>query len=148
MVNFFDRWYSCPDNSAFLKRVRYYSLKRFLIRRVANILIPLYFRLSNFYFKRKLRSAKKETPKIIVSLTSFPLRIKTIWIVIECLMRQQTVPDKIILWLSKDQFSGLDALPKRLLNYRDRGLEIKLREGDLRSHKKYYYMLSENENDV
>ncbi|MGN5955380.1 glycosyltransferase [Sphingobacterium lactis] len=90
----------------------------------------------------------KQKDRLIVSLTTFPARINRIWIVIECMLRQKEKPDKIILWLSKEQFSSLDVLPKKLLDLRSRGLEIVLCDEDLRSHKKYYYALKEYPEDI
>lgn len=62
-------------------------------------------------------------------------------------MRQTKKPDKIILWLSKEQFLSLDLLPKTLLKQKKRGLDIRLVEGNIGSHKKYYYTLQEFPND-
>ncbi|MEO6851924.1 MAG: hypothetical protein ABI166_14880, partial [Mucilaginibacter sp.] len=58
-------------------------------------------------------------------------------------MHQTVLPDKIILWLSSDQFSGVLSLPKKLLKLQKRGLEVRFCQGDLRSHKKYFYALQE-----
>lgn len=85
-------------------------------------------------------NTKERNEKIIVSLTSYPKRINTVWISIETILRQIYKPDKIILWLSKEQFPNtLEDLPNELLNQQKRGLEIKFVDGDLKSHKKYYY---------
>ena len=86
---------------------------------------------------------KREVP-IIVSLTTFPARINKVWITIETLMMQTCKADKIILWLSKDQFpEQLDEMPEKLLEQMKRGLEIRFVDGDLRSHKKYFYAMQE-----
>lgn len=78
----------------------------------------------------------------IVSLTSFPARINEIWITIETLLRQSFKPDKIILWLAKSQFPD-EKVPESLEKLRDRGLTINFCDEDLRSHKKYYFVLKE-----
>ncbi|WP_107040063.1 hypothetical protein [Brumimicrobium mesophilum] len=89
-------------------------------------------------------SGKPENEKVIASLTSFPARIKYTFISIECLLRQSVKPDRIILWLAEEQFPNKTSdLPENLVKLTDRGLEIKFCE-DLRSHKKYYYSLSNN----
>lgn len=85
--------------------------------------------------------------KIIVSLTSFPARIGQVWLVIESILRQQVKPHRIILWLSKEQFSSIDILPQRLLSLQSRGLEIRMVDGDIRSHKKYVYAFKEYPNE-
>jgi hypothetical protein len=110
------------------------ALKIYLDRKV-----PSFFLKTQDQFKIGINQEKKNH-NIIVSLTSFPGRITDVWIVIECIFRQSIKADKIILWLSKSQFEGLD-LPKNLLEQVDRGLEINFVDYDLRSHKKYYYAL-------
>lgn len=92
-------------------------------------------------------TAKKRKQKIIISLTTYPKRINTIWLTIETLLRQSIKPDAIILWLADSQFDGMASLPENLLRLRDRGLTIRFCE-DLRSHKKYFYALQEHPNDL
>lgn len=104
--------------------------------------MPIYYFLTRNNVNHRLRDDKNEI-QIIVSLTSFPNRINRLWIVIETIMRQTLKPDKIILWLSKEQFSSFDSLPKKLRSQCLRGLEIRLVDGDIRSHKKYFYTLKE-----
>ncbi len=85
---------------------------------------------------------------IIVSLTSFPKRIDTVWLTIESLFRQSLKADMIILWLADTQFpNGLDDLPANLLRLQRRGLTIRFCD-DLRSHKKYFYVMQEYPNDL
>ncbi len=83
-----------------------------------------------------------KTDGIIISLTSFPARLDTIWQCIESLKRQSVVPEKIVLYLSKDQISYND-LPSSLIKELDDLFEIYMVEGDIRSHKKYYYAMKE-----
>ena len=81
----------------------------------------------------------------IASMTSFPARIEYTYISLECLFRQSHKPDRIILWLAKAQFpNNFSDLPQNILDLQTRGLEIKFCE-DIRSHKKYYYSMLENE---
>ena len=97
---------------------------------------------------RKIKSRKLiYDEKIIASLTTFPDRIQTVWITIESLLRQTVKPDKIILWLSKEQFKSKDDLPKRLLKLQKKGLDIKFCD-ELRSYKKCFYTLLEHMNDL
>lgn len=90
---------------------------------------------------------KERKQKIVVSLTSFPGRIDTVWIVIETILRQTVKPDKILLWLADSQFDGLESLPESLLSLQQRGLTIRFCD-DLRSHKKYFYTMQEYPNDL
>lgn len=113
-------------------------------------------RYYNLFFKKQLinnpsskygLNTAPRVEKIIVSLTSFPKRIDTVWLTIETLLRQTVKPDAIILWLADSQFDGIDSLPQELLNLQSRGLTIRFCD-DLQSHKKYYYVMQENPEDI
>lgn len=92
------------------------------------------------YFRRTKATRKGSDYDIIVSLTSFPARINYVWLTIETLKRQSLTPKKIILYLSKEQFPEQEkSLPENLLAEQDDLFEIQFVDGDLRSHKKYYY---------
>lgn len=85
---------------------------------------------------------------IIISLTSFPARIKTIHKTIETIINQTYKPDKIILWLGEEQFPNKDNdLPQELLNLKDKGLEICYCE-DIRSYTKLIPTLKKYPNDI
>ncbi|MDR1555360.1 MAG: glycosyltransferase family 8 protein [Campylobacteraceae bacterium] len=63
--------------------------------------------------------------KIIVSLTSYPKRIDTVYLTIKSLLSQTFSPDKIILWLSPEQFPNkFDDLPKNLISCISDNFEI------------------------
>ena len=148
MVDYFNNNYSSIKNkNSLLTKIRFYSLLRVIVRQTANIVLPVYFQLTKGEY-----SIPKENQTIedglIVSFTSFPARIKKVHLVVETILRQTVLPDRIILWLSQEQFPTEESLPKKLLELRNRGLEIKIRENDLRSHKKYYYTLKEYPNDI
>ena len=146
MVNYIDRLYTgITDKHIVLVKLKFYSIQRLLIRLGSNIIIPLYYR----FHKRKhfLSVNNSSSPKYIVSLTSFPVRIGRVWIVIESILRQTHKPDKIILWLSGEQFDSYEKLPKSLLKQQKRGLEIRLVKGDIKSHKKYLYAIKKFPND-
>lgn len=89
----------------------------------------------------------KRKQKVIVSLTSFPKRIETVWITIETIFRQTVKPDEVILWLADTQFEGMEQLPETLIALQNRGLTIRFCD-DLRSHKKYYYTMQEYPDDL
>lgn len=149
MINVFDKLYSSiKDKNLFLSRMRVYSLFRFLIRLTSNIILPIYLYLTQFGENNKLKKTDKVKDLIIVSLTSFPARISRLWLTIETILRQTHKPDKIILWLSRNQFSDTNSLPNSLLRLQKRGLEIRFCNEDLRSHKKYFYAIKEFPNDV
>ena len=85
---------------------------------------------------------KPRKEPVIVSLTSYPKRSGTVWLTVETLLRQTVRPDKIILWLADSQYNGWEDLPKELREQQKRGLEIRFCS-DLRSHKKYYFVMKE-----
>lgn len=148
MVDFFYCIYtSIKTKNKFLNKIRYYSLLRFIIRRISNTLLPLYFSFTQRNNNHQLTTNNKNK-HIIVSLTSFPARIDNLWLVIETLLRQSYKPDKIILWLSKKQFYSIESLPSRLLKQQNRGLCIRLVDDDFRSHKKYLYAINEYPNNI
>jgi len=144
MIDFFDRVYSMlSNNNVVLTKLRVYSVLRVITRTLANIFIPLYFFTTHNNTSHKINTDKPKKLRVVVSLTSYPPRVNRVWLTIESLLRQSEKPDRIILWLSKDQIPSKKSLPKKLLSLESRGLEIKLRGGDLKSHKKYYYAFLE-----
>jgi hypothetical protein len=84
--------------------------------------------------------------KVVASLTTFPTRIAIVHNAIKSLMLQTYKPDKIVLWLAKDQFSK-NLLPPSLIELTKIGLEIRYCP-DLKSHKKYYYAMKEQGGDL
>lgn len=148
MVNFFDTLYTkVPIKRNFLDRIRFYSALRFSLRTMANLILPLYFKLTSKNKKYSLPICEKTSSRYIVSFTSFPARINKVWMVVETILRQTHKPDMIILWLSQEQFPTINSVPHNLLKLRERGLEIRICEGDLRSYKKFYYTLLDYPND-
>ncbi len=147
MIDIFTRLYnSVEEKNIFFKKAGLYALERFLIRVPAQLFIPAGLQVTGMFGAPALRSSRKNK-RLIVSLTTFPPRINKLWIVLESVFRQSLPPDKIILWLSEDQFRSEEALPRRLKAMRNRGLEIVFCKGDLRSHKKYVYALKEYPDD-
>ena len=100
-------------------------------------------RIMDYYSQCKPEIAdESRVANVIISLTSFPARLNTIWQCIESLKRQSVTPEKIILYLSKEQVSQSE-LPSSLVNEEDDLFEIRMVDGDIRSHKKYYYAMKE-----
>ena len=140
---FYNAYCKIEDKNSFLEKIKYYAAQRFFI----TLLLKIYFRLTCNNPDYSLRQCDKKSGRVIVSFTSFPARIHTLWIVVETILRQTSKPDKLILWISKKEFPTLDSLPKKLLNQRKRGLEIMLVDENIRSHKKYYYVMKEYPED-
>ena len=110
----------------------FFTPLRIIVRNIANWYFPKYLT------PKKIIQNNREKD-LIVSLTSFPARINDVWMVIECLKRQTVLPEKIMLWLSKDQFPSNDSIPEKLVQEQDDLFSIVMVDGDIRSHKKYYY---------
>lgn len=87
--------------------------------------------------------------KIVVSLTSFPDRIKSVSKTIETILNQKECkPDKIELWLAESQFQNREkCLPVYLLQLKKYGLDIMWCE-DLKSYKKLLPALRIHPNDI
>lgn len=84
---------------------------------------------------------------LVVSLTTFPARIGYVHMAIKSLLNQTVKPGKIILWLAKEQFRGVE-IPPQLQELCAYGLEIRYCDEDLLAHKKYYYAMQEFPNKL
>lgn len=109
---------------------------RKLVRSRANRVLPYYL------LKRRGRKDVVESD-LIISFTSFPARIKDVWKVVESLKNQSVLPEKIILWLSEVQFPTRETIPESLWKEEDDLFEVRMVDEDIRSHKKFYYVMQE-----
>lgn len=92
---------------------------------------------------------KKRDFRIIVSMTSFPVRINYAHIILSRMLSQTLKPDKIILWLSKEQFPMREnELPDSLLKMRNYGVEIEWCDGDIKAYKKILPALKQFPDDL
>jgi len=113
----------------------------------------LFFMVLNCYFRRFFKNIEplpQDDRLPIVSLTSFPERIDSVWMVIDSIYNQSIKPQKIVLVLTKEEFPfGMQRIPQSLKRYLNIGLEIVFTDYNLKPHNKYYYALSlYKENDV
>lgn len=77
---------------------------------------------------------------VIVSLTSFPGRISSVWLTVMSMFNQTIMPSKVILYLSIAEFPEKKAqLPNNLIEIENNIFEIRFVNENLRSHNKYYY---------
>lgn len=120
-----------------------YSLWNNLINKFVQIYLPLYYKISR---KKYGLNKHQRNKKVIVSLTTIPSRVEKVYLCIEGLLRQTVKPDKIILWISKDEFKNIK-LNRKLLKQKKRGLEIYYCD-NLKAHKKYYYTIKNYPNDI
>ena len=108
----------------------------------ANVLYPVYCAWSPL---PKQRTTQGE--RMVVSLTTFPLRIGKVHLTIQSILRQSRPADRILLWLSKEEFPEEAQLPANLLRLKEKGLDIRFCD-NIRSFKKVFYTAQEFENDV
>ena len=74
---------------------------------------------------------------IIVSMTSFPARMRTTHLAIESIIKQSLKPNKIILWLYEKEFPLKEKnILKNILKFQSQGLLIKYYPTNLKSHLK------------
>ncbi len=138
--NFLVKFYASLHNYVFLPYWFFTPLRR-IVRKIANKTLPI-------YLEKDISVKNKCQVDVIVSFTSFPARINNVWQVVECMLRQTYKPKKIILWLSNDQFESIDVLPDSLKRRISDTFEIKLVSGDIKSHKKYYYVSKDYKDDM
>ena len=91
-------------------------------------------------------TTEKRNPKVIISLTTFPARINTVYKTISTLLQQSVKPDEVVLWLADSQFPNHE-LPENLVRLQQFGLSIKWCE-DIKSFKKLIPSLREFPNDI
>ncbi len=108
----------------------------------------IYKQVSRFVFPNKGITHIKRSPRIIVSLTSYPGRIKVVPETIDSLLRQNLKPDAVVLWLGIEKFPNRDKdLPDKLLRYKKHGLEIRWCN-DVRSYTKLVPALQTFPDDI
>jgi hypothetical protein len=83
--------------------------------------------------------------ELVVSLTTFKKRIEEVYLAIESLMQQSLKADRIVLCISKEDFTP-ESTPAALKEQTKRGLEILYCEKDLGPYTKYFYTLQKYPN--
>lgn len=118
-----------PLSNKIKKEVRILASKSLIFKKLFGLLniinlpkkIYYSFRL-NFGFIPKLPIGQK---KIIISLTSYGRRVsETLHFTLLSLLLQSQKPDKIVVWLGKNEFNG-ENLPKMLKKLMNFGVEVK-----------------------
>lgn len=88
----------------------------------------------------------KRADDLVVSVTSYPERIGILEKVIDSILKQTVLPGKILIYLSKDEFSNTEDIPSALssiLAKRKNLIRLCWVKGNLKSHKKYFYAMKE-----
>lgn len=78
---------------------------------------------------------------IVLSLTSYLPRFPTLPLCLSSLFSQTVKPDKIVLYLDRDV--SLSQLPLQVLDFQEKGLELKITPYCLKSHAKYFFAMQE-----
>lgn len=94
----------------------------------------------------KKRSSSERSNPIVVSLTSYEPRFKTLHLCIKSLLNQSFSADKVILYLTKD--IEISSLPKNLQMLQSKGLEIRNICENIKPHKKYFYAMQEFKDSI
>ena len=88
----------------------------------------------------------KRIPRVIVSLTTYGIRLNTVHICIKSILSQSYRPDKVILYLGNDVDPQM--IPKELQKLTKYGLTIVTGCENIKPHKKYYYSMKQYPNDI
>ncbi|MFL0796264.1 MAG: hypothetical protein K6L73_02095 [Cellvibrionaceae bacterium] len=115
-----------------------------LIQMHSLLLSQEYLRLALSSIAQGIESNKEH--RIIVSLTTIKPRINDIHLTIESIFQQSLKADKVVLWLSEDDFGEHD-IPEILKKQIQRGLEIEFCK-DIGPHTKYHYTIQKYPNDL
>lgn len=127
-----------PNNLGMCIILRYIlSFLRFIVRK-SEVFIMKYHHSINYEYK----NINKD---IVVSLTSFPKRLDTLWLTIRSMKCQTILPSKIVLYLLNSEVSW-DSLPKSIVNEVDDIFEIRFRDGEFKAHGKYHFAMKDYPN--
>jgi hypothetical protein len=113
------------------------------------ILLKLDALIIIFFLFYKYNKEANNIKNIIISLTSYPLRINYVHITIKSLLKQTIKPKKIILWLAESDFPKRNNnLPENLLLLQDKIVKIEYYEKNIRSYKKLIPTLEKYPNKI
>lgn len=122
--------------SGVLKRLFYVFPSRMTIRKVKNAKLEY-----------GLNQKADRSPKVIVSLTSYPDRLDNIYLCLKSLLLQKSKPDRIIVWFGSD--TKEEDLSSEVLSLKDYGIEFRYDDKlNLKPHKKYFYAIQEFPEDI
>lgn len=89
----------------------------------------------DIHVRKSIRISDRQDNSFIISLTSYGQRVhSSVVYTIHSLIKQRLRPERIVLWLSRDEFS-IDTVPASLLFMIRYGLDIRFCE-DIKSYKK------------
>ena len=135
------------ENIRRLKNAAWRSLKLGKkLRRAAFKHLPVALRRGETLYRRMATTLGASKPTIakdvVVTLTSFPLRIGKLHHVISSLLDQSVQPRKVVLYLALDEFPGR-SIPKSLARLQGDRFEVRFVSENLRPHNKLQYALTD-----
>lgn len=126
---------------------------KILPKRARNAILRLFgrdYEISSIFLNNlDFKNLEKQAPKgdFIVSLTTFPARINIVKFTLYSMLAQSLRPKKIILALSKEEFSGVE-IPREILELEKFGVEILWGEENFRSYNKLIFARARFKNEV
>lgn len=111
------------------------------IKEIIFLAKSIYFSIYYFFLVRivKIKKGTNENSNFIISLTSYHKRLNYLHYVIYTLLKQKLKPKKIHLYLSNEDIKKAGGIPKSLLKYCSYGLEIIVKDENVKSYKKLIY---------
>lgn len=106
--------------------------------------------INNFIGRKTYRSVMKTKPayglgnnkeSVVVSLTSYPARYRTIIPTLTSLISQSYKPDRIIVWL--DENKPENVITNEMKEFEKYGIEYRYTNDNLKPHEKYFYAMQE-----
>jgi GT2 family glycosyltransferase len=86
-----------------------------------------------------LTDANNSGSDLVVSMTSFPARLKTVYLAIRSLLEQTRRPKEIHLWLGRDEVPSKNWLPGKLRELEEHGLQIHFSPRTFHQYDKYLH---------
>lgn len=133
--------------------INFYSFKKkifYLDKLFLNSNLLKFYDFVKYNYKLFIISNRKKTiqskkhflkKKLIISLTSYPKRFRTLPLVLNSLINQSIKADKIILWIEK---KDKEKIPSQILNFKE--IQLEICENDLFSYKKIIPALKKYKN--
>lgn len=121
------------------KNIIYRSLRRIWLN--SNRIVSFVSYVPYYLHKPVLQKKQSHNPALVVSFTTYPDRVWCLPMVVGSILRQTLLPDEIVLYLSREQFDSLN--DPILRSIEKQGVRLALVDGDIRSHKKYFYAMQD-----
>lgn len=93
-----------------------------------------------------INKEQRKENRIILSLTTYNKRYKTIGLTLKSLLLQTVKPDKIIVWLDDD--IPENRITEEMKEFEKYGIEYRHTNLNIKPHNKYYHAMCEFPNDI